>query len=575
LQTGSSHILIEVSPLRLEVALVRSRRIVSAAAHTLTPGEPGRQVAAWLADLRAPLASILSDLACKGCSATVIYSSASTPVAVTSAPCTLGAAEAEEASRLALAGVADFPLDDAPHQIVRLLSDVPAKARGPVPAARQNHALAAAEQASALDAIAQWVQDAGLVFAGAVPAGAVAMRGAALAAWGCGRRAGDRAAALWIGEQGSALACVTEGAVRFVRPVGVGLESLVDALCRPLRGRDDGAQELTLDRDAARELLRAVGVPAPDAALPGYPGFTGASLLPVMQPALQRLTIETKQSLRFGLTEAERGNVQFVLVGIGAEVPGLGEWVARQCGLTLSQSDAPAHSIAHSARGSAAIIALSEDAGALPMLVPARQARRAMLGRARAALVAGVVVAGAWLGTQWYSARADLAEQQTRLLTLETAVLNGEAISRVREGTLAARKALSDVRARAAATRGSGISAAGLLEAIALATPPDVRISAIEFTKDKDRLMCRVAGSVALGESTDPTGAITDMADAMKSTPIVRSARLGAIQRTRIEGAQAHAFDLLVELVALPADLAEGAGDPALVSGSSQSEDVP
>jgi hypothetical protein len=34
--------------------------------------------------------------------------------------------------------------------------------------------------------------------------------------------------------------------------------------------------------------------------------------------------------------------------------------------------------------------------------------------------------------------------------------------------------------------------------------------------------------------------------------PLFRSVRLGSTQRTRIEGAQSHVFDLVIELVELP-----------------------
>ena len=183
-----------------------------------------------------------------------------------------------------------------------------------------------------------------------------------------------------------------------------------------------------------------------------------------------------------------------------------------------------------------------------------------------------------WLGAQWFSARSDLADQQARLLTLEGAALTGEAITKVREATLAAQNALSDVRARVRATLGYGTSAAGLLDAVALATPGDVRLGSIEFSIDKDRLVCRIAGFVLLSESADPTGAITVMADAIKATPIVKSARLGATQRTRVAGVQAHAFDLLVELVPLPADLLGATGgldEPGLASVPSAAENLP
>lgn len=545
MQTRHTHILIEVSPSRLALAVTRGKRIVRTVSRRLS-ADAAPDTGTSFADLAPSLEQLVAEADCRGGRATVVYHAPAAAVLVTSVPVTLSSADAEEASRLALAGVADFSPEGAPTGSASLLVDSPAG--GEKGAARQSHALSVMDRAETVESIAEWVADAGLRFEGALPSSAVALHGAAVAAWGNGRRAGDRAAVLWVGENGSALACVTDGSVRFVRSVGVGLESLVDALCQPLRGRDESAAELTLNRDSARELLATVGVPAPDMPLPGLPGFTGAAILPVLQPALQRITIEAKQSLRFGLPEQDRASVRMLVVGPGGRVPGLGEWIARQCGLQLVRGNEQ-----NAGGNDGGVIAeYVSTASAMPLLVPERMARQAFRRNARVALAAGVALAAAWIGGEWYTARGELELQRGRLAGLEATAREREANARLREATVAARAALNGAEARIASTLGESVDAAGVLHAVALAAPPEARVTTIGLEADGESSKCHISGFVRLSESDDPSRVITDFVERLGGMPLFRSVRLGSTQRTRIEGAQSHVFDLVIELVELP-----------------------
>jgi len=551
-QSSNNHVVIEVSPSRLEIAVVRGQRVLRSAVQMSSVAGNEQSVPDSLAGLQASLNTLVAECQCKGLKATVVYHSAASSVLVTSAPSSLGPAEVEEAARLAIAGVADFLIDGAPIAMSPMLVDHPVA--GSVQGIRQSHSLSAAERADTIDAIARWVADAGLQFAGAVPAGAIALHAAAMAAWSIGGRTRDHAAVLWIGEHGCGLACVTEGSARFVRCFGVGIESLIGAMCQPLRGRDEQTPELLLDRASARAMLSAVGVPAPDQPLPGLPGYTGAALLPILQPALQRITIEAKQSLRFGLTEQERSTIRMQIIGPGAAVPGLAEWITRQCNLEGIESgtQAPASAGATLSSTSGAIAGVIAADGSLPILVPERLARQQLRKRARVALAVGVTLACGWVGADWYAAHSELQSQTRRLDVLQSAVTEGESAARLRQATIAARQALNGVEARIAKGLGSGADASGVLEAVALAASAEVRLSTIELQSDKEAVTCRISGFVRLSESTDPTLAITSFVDSLAATPIFRSVRLGSTQRTRIDGAQSHAFELMIEVVPLP-----------------------
>ncbi len=74
--------------------------------------------------------------------------------------------------------------------------------------------------------------------------------------------------------------------------------------------------------------MDVAGIPAPGSEV--VPGVTAAEVLRVMQPALQRLTVELKQSLRFTLEAAERPRVTFRLGGPARSIGQLERLLADQ-----------------------------------------------------------------------------------------------------------------------------------------------------------------------------------------------------------------------------------------------------
>lgn len=549
LSAQSGHVIIEVSPTRLELAALRGRRIVASAARRICVPEFESAWPGSLDQLRGALGELVQQAGCRGASAVVVFHAPAAAATVCSCPAAFSSAEAEGAAMLAVAAVADFPIEGEPCELRTALVDAPAVK---TEVARQSHMVCAAASGADIEALSAWVRSSGLRFAGAVPGGAVALQGAMRGAWAIGRRAGDRAAVLWIGEHGSALASVTEGSVRFVRPVAMGIESLVEALGQPLRGRDEGTAELTLDVESARRLLCEVGVPAPDAPLPGYEGFTGAAVLPVLQPGLQRITIETKQSLRFGLPEQERAGARLAVAGPGAAIPGLGAWIARQCGLTLADGSEQTTGTMIQSAMIGAIAECARGVEQLPLLVPAGLMRQRTARRARMALAAGVAVAGALLAYEWRAAAVELEHQSARVAQLEQRAEADRRYALVRDAALAARLALSSVQGRARSVMGEAGDPAGALAAIAAAAPEGARLSLIDVAHENGVCVCRVSGFVRLSESEDPAAVIKSFVDELGRVPVVSGARLGSTQRVLVDGAQSQTFDLTLQLVGLP-----------------------
>jgi len=151
-----------------------------------------------------------------------------------------------------------------------------------------------------------------------------AARAAALhAARNC---AEDPSIVLALGEEASAIAVGSGEQVQIVRFAEVGLSALASAYWSALMNSDTPASEID---DTARDLfLDRCGVPGVDDEI--VEGVRAVEVLRVMQPALQRLAVELKQTVRFTLGPSDQFRARLHLIGPGAGVKGLGAVLAEQ-----------------------------------------------------------------------------------------------------------------------------------------------------------------------------------------------------------------------------------------------------
>jgi len=100
---------------------------------------------------------------------------------------------------------------------------------------------------------------------------------------------------LHIGASTTTLAVVRDGHLLYSRDLRLGGDTLTDAFMRPIIGGD---WSLTLDRTQAEALKREVGIPAEDERIELERTIEGRHLLPIIQPVLNKLLGELRQSLQ-------------------------------------------------------------------------------------------------------------------------------------------------------------------------------------------------------------------------------------------------------------------------------------
>lgn len=579
-------VVIEVSPSRLELGVVRRASIAQARILRAAQADWGGTWPASLSTLAGTLRQWCAELGVVGAPVTLIYTAPTTAVGVFNCPASAGAAAAEQAALLSLAGLASHPIEDGPSGVRALGTDreaAPPSPNDPSPV-RQAHTLAAAEHEATAAMLAEWLTGAGLRPDRFIPAGAI-HAAHALSAISSNTTC---AAALYIGEHECVLAAGDRSRLRFVRTLGLGLESLVDALVRSARVLTPTGEVVHTSRDGARELLAAHGVP--DAGGGGAPAAHDAPpMLPLLTPVLQRLASEIKQSARFGLAEAERTGLSVAIIGPGACVRGLDVALGAQSGLAFVRAPSidSLDAIAPASSADTGVISLwlAGDKTGLN-LAPAAVRERHSFGRLRAAAWAGIGAAIAFVGYQGLDVRAQLSLARDEQAAAAHASNQAEQERALVTMAAAAQIARASAEQRLAEQMGDATDWTALLRTLATLTPERVRLVRLDFDVTERGPEARIAGVTAV--SGDPAGTqpgesvgmrIRAYADALSLLPIVSDVRMGATSRAVSERGDEWRFEFTISLVPLPATMLQddarssaGAGSATASAATGQGE---
>lgn len=549
---AEQQVVIEVSPSRLELAVVRHGTV--AASRVARPDAAGWE-RAWpgvLDKLLPTLARFVGELGCAGAQATVLYSGPGSVATLSAFPSASPSRDARKAAEMAVTALADFPPDINPLDVRAIAHD---RSDAPSTTPLQTHSLAVADADARASAIAAWVASAQLRPVALIPLDAVILHDAALRSIES-LPTGTVSAVLWLSEQSSVLAVGRPGRLAFVRSIGVGTESFADALVRPLRARAAETAPVSLDRESVRSVLRQVGIPSPDALIPGHPELTGASLLPVLHPVIQRLALEIKQSVRFGVEDADRANVKLRFAGIANEIPNLAATLSAQSGFALD----PQTDIAAAPRG--IIASYLRHAEALPTLLPHAQRRASSDSRVRRALVAGVAAAVALIVTDAALTRAQLNAQTRSLDAMQGRSTSHAQDSSARDRALRGRLALNAAERAIRERLGESPDWPALMVEVGRATPPEIRLSTLELQRTAEGARCTLRASIRTDNAHSTAEMITQYLDRLGAIPLVRGVKLGACQRGLVDGHEAQSFELTLAAVELPALAGPAEGAP-------------
>lgn len=579
MSTNQTLILLEISPSRQQLTVCKHGKVVAQRLERLDPPSatsgvpPQRRWAEQLTAFQATLSSWVHELNLSGRPVSIVYTGPDSAASVYSVPAVTGAGAARAAAELALGEAAAFPLDAAAHDIVLLRTDAaPGVNADGSPRPAQMHHLAAIDSDFSASLVCQCAENAGLKVQRCAPGPAMMLA----AAWAiANRHAADTGACavLWLGEQGSALVASSKQRLAFARYLPHGCEHLVEALMRSAAGRaaTSGAPGAAAsERAALREALLKYGVPENANAASSTSSAMPVSL-PLIRPVLQRLAIEFKQSMRFGLSSEERGELKVLLAGPGAVIPYLSAVLTTDTGVQVSHEHETPGSAAAEASAidgeSSAFVAAQEIA--INVLPRSRRemARYTTLRRGLRVGIALAIVASVADAGQNYIAAQNEQEVVAKLEKEQNAPSPArEALAKA----AAARVGVTQAKARLKQLVPDAPSPAAVLVLLGEEAPDSIRLRNIELAPDRGGWAVRISGIVTLDpeQPAPPADTLKAFLDRLAGSPLVTSATLGATHMSAAAEVSQLSFDASVMLVGLPFDELHRTFSPGVASVS-------
>jgi Tfp pilus assembly protein PilN/Tfp pilus assembly PilM family ATPase len=497
---------------------------------------------AWSAQLQ-PLDETLQSLVAKagaeGARATVVYESPSSVVEVQSNSA-IGKS-ALLAATLSVRDASSFNLKTDPSAFVQIARDESGEPK-------RTHILCAMDSANNTRMVVEFVERGGLRVDTLTPALSLTLRGSVRAVQEM--KTAEPTAVLWYGDHHAAFAVASAGCVHYVRSIDLGVERLMEAMTSPIiRAGSGNDSDVTLTIGEARDIFHRMGVPEYDQVVDDARGLHGSDLLPLIQPVLQRLVIEIKQSIRFGVPESKRDHIRLLLMGPGASIPGLAQVIADEAELDLINPNHVGREISWTPMDD--LDAAAKLASQINLLPPSAVATR-VIHRVRKGMMAGIAVGlmllAADAGWTLWAARA-LDSRISALDPIAQLVEQRQTEYDNAAGELIlAQQTIDNITKQLT----SQANWSAWLAEMARLTPPEIQLTRLSGSYQKNNPSAEVTGLVNVASAEQTRDLITEYLASLRSCPLVESVELGAVERNGVSTEATHGFRIAIRLVAVP-----------------------
>jgi Tfp pilus assembly PilM family ATPase len=452
--------------------------------------------------------------------------------------------QAREAAMLGCAESLSYPLDAATTAALVLGRD----SAGAHP---QTHVVVAADQDEVATDIAEFVDAAGLTFETAVPIDAALMAHIGSAALQ-GKSANK--GLLYVGEHRSFFIISDRGAILFARKIDLGVDALIWSLTRPLRATGHQAP-IELPYNDAKMILHRFGFPQRDQIVHSAPQLTGAQLIPLLQPALQRFIVELRQSLRFGVQEEQRQGMELVVTGPGSAVPNFTSLIANELRIPVASDAAYASFDCQNplTAGSEINDALANRTATTRLgLQPALVSKSRNFNRVRRWFLTGASAAIAIVGFDALSFHKRLASARERVQSVASQASDIQAMQSTADKLFKVIGAVDGLEALIAAETGATIDLRACLQELSRVTPQSIRLVSVTFTTEKGERKARLAGCASDAKSSGPRTQLEPFVEGLKASPLFQEVVLSNVQIAPSGQAAGQQFEITLVAVAVP-----------------------
>ena len=517
------------------------------------------EVLRWAAD---PVDEFVALHNLTGTQVVVYYPSTSASYGVFSCPVRAGRQGAIEAAKLALEEAADFPIGLNPHRTGLISIDQAHEPIGKGYRIGNAHVFGIAERDSVAREINDWVRARGLRLDSMLPIGAASML-AAISEATAGGRSGSTRVVLRLFDKEGVLAAAHGTTLKFVRTISTGVRSLFEALGNEIRTTDRDRPTIRLTLSEAEALLFEVGIPQSGEMVDEQRGITADALLPLLQPILQRCIVETKQSIRFGLSASEREGARLHVSGMASRIPGFAALMARQTGLSLEDSGENANQ--HDSRPK--VVQGQAMLGFVPIEV--QQAR--LTRRLRTALAGGVAAAFLFLTLDAVNTHIEMERVRESAESLRGRLRDARVAVQASELLSHAEGSLAGAHSQIASLVAGHARWDAVMTLLSQSVSDSVWFTRLHMTRDRGFPVCRINGEVRAESHQAASMIFMNLINTLGAAPIVSRCSIETVVRDRAE-AGTQRFELLLQLHPVAPNARALASDDVVQPGNNGSQ---
>ncbi len=416
------------------------------------------------------------------------------------------------------------------------------------------------EREEQLRSIYAWLNRCGICANSLVPTSVAAVKVATEAAKG----SDADTAIFYLGDDISVFAFHNESGLKIVRSIEIGYRKLIEGYAQGLwpsklnheiDSEDQEHTQLdTSDIIKAQSLLFEHGIPMSVFEVEGVE--LRSAVLPVLAPVLQRVCIEIKQTLRFGLGSDIEMPKHLMLCGPGAAIPHIGKAISQHLDMYIKIDPAessfePMNPFGHGTLQWALCKLDSCPNGLLPEIAKDSIARK-LLTRC---LVAGVAVALLAIGGEYFALSSERQRISQAIEHDSSRIIRVNEYRQNMESASAMSGIIRDVSQLAVETVESIPQWHGPLMMISSLTPDSIRVSELRGDLTQGKPVISINGLALASTEKGASIELNKFVAGLKGIDSVVSVTLGATSRVSIGDDQwGRQFKLDIELLqtALP-----------------------
>lgn len=401
---------------------------------------------------------------------------------------------------------------------------------------------------SELQKVSRWIERAHLRCRGAVPTSAMLLDALAmrLLSWG-----GEGDLHLFhIDRCRSVVGSGSKRGVTMLRTFEVGMTHLAEAIMRAAASGEGMRSGVGLER--AQAVLMEKGLPQPGQAFDEESGLAARAALPYLQPVLQRIFVELKQSFRKALREGRDGQTLIEMSGPGAAIAGLDSAIARALDAEVTR---PSGAVGEQGASEAWADCASDR---LLLHTPAEMAERRGRSMRRAA-IAGALLAGCVVGAEAMVQAREIASLKGQIAGNAARVTEVQRFGATCQHAVRLENEISTARGLVNSFAGEQPDWRAMLREIAISAEGRVVLTEIRGSSDEGQASLTIAG---LADANVEPSPLSELIGQLQASALVQDVQVVSRRLIELDDKASHQFRLQITAQRAPVQQLRAEGRP-------------